>query len=351
MNEKVKEIILKTLIIIEMIQLVLIFPGSMIVSFLFRDKIEYQLYESIFKTIINSFIINGILFMILLPIFGGLKQKPVKAEKFKLQFNNFKELLAFLHKSLSKKGYVKQNTINLNESESVTVYSQIIGPNILECYSIVRVSELSNELLEKVENTITEIIKKYLDGTIVTNAVNMIGIVCVDRITPAFQKLVNNNIEQSLKTSRLPVGISFGGKTIYVAKQKGGLGIISYKELRKKFIDIMGIYDKDMNDIMSRLPDVEVLFEFNGTRKNPAVDGYRPSHLIEDDYLTTGIHHYYEVDLVQPDGSAKGTITFITPEAYPHCLWIGKKINIQEGERIVGYATILDIYNPILRKK
>ena len=99
-------------------------------------------------------------------------------------------------------------------------------------------------------------------------------------------------------------------------------------------------------------PDVEVLFEFNGTRLTPVADGYRPDHAIIDGYIiTTGIHHYYDVKEVAPDGSAKGTITFISPKAYPHCLWIGKKINIQEGARIVGCATITEIYNPILRRK
>lgn len=99
---------------------------------------------------------------------------------------------------------------------------------------------------------------------------------------------------------------------------------------------------------MNNSPDVEVLFEFNGSRKTPAADGYRPHHLIIDSNLTTGVHHYYDTQTVSPNGTAMGTITFITPEAYPHCLWVGKKINIQEGERIVGYATILTIFNPIL---
>ena len=102
---------------------------------------------------------------------------------------------------------------------------------------------------------------------------------------------------------------------------------------------------------MIKLPDVEVLFEFNGARKTPAADGYRPAHLVAENYLTTGIHHYYEVDSVLPNGTAKGTIAFLSPEAYPYCLWIGKKVNIQEGERIVGYATIVDIYNSILENK
>lgn len=102
-------------------------------------------------------------------------------------------------------------------------------------------------------------------------------------------------------------------------------------------------------NVMERSPDVEAIFEFNATRKNPASDGYRPAHLVTDTYLTTGIHHYYGVESVAPNGTAKGTITFLSPESYPHCLWIGKKIRMQEGGRIVGYATVTRIYNPLLR--
>lgn len=102
---------------------------------------------------------------------------------------------------------------------------------------------------------------------------------------------------------------------------------------------------------MNRSLDVEVIFEFNGTRKNPANDGYRPTHLVTEHYLTTGIHHYDGVASVPPNGTTTGTITFLTPEAYPHCLWIGKRISIQEGAHIVGYATITNIYNPLLRSE
>lgn len=105
-----------------------------------------------------------------------------------------------------------------------------------------------------------------------------------------------------------------------------------------------------MKTIFEEQPDVEVIFEFNGTRKNPTADGYRSHHLVTDNYLTIGVHHYYDTEWIQPDGTAKGTITFLTPEAYPHCLWVGKRINIQEGACIVGYATVLKIFNPILEK-
>lgn len=102
---------------------------------------------------------------------------------------------------------------------------------------------------------------------------------------------------------------------------------------------------------MERTPDIEVMFYFNGTRTAPIYSGYRPAHQITDLYLTSGIHQYYDTDVVLADGSAKGTITFLTPEVYPASCWIGKKIPIQEGSRIIGYALITRIFNSLLELK
>ena len=66
------------------------------------------------------------------------------------------------------------------------------------------------------------------------------------------------------------------------------------------------------------------------------------------DYLTTGIHHYYDTDSVAPNGSAVGTITFLAHEQYPYSLSTGKIISVQEGSRVVGYATVLRILNPLI---
>ena len=101
---------------------------------------------------------------------------------------------------------------------------------------------------------------------------------------------------------------------------------------------------------IDRSPDAEVTFRFNGTRHGPAADGYRPAHRILEGYLTTGVHHYFGVDRVAPDGEARGTITFVTPEAYPKSLWVGKVLPIQEGERVVGTAAVECVLNPILEK-
>lgn len=98
-----------------------------------------------------------------------------------------------------------------------------------------------------------------------------------------------------------------------------------------------------------REPDIEAIITCK--RTNSFHSGYRPVHLVKDDYLTTGIHQYYEKDTIESGESSLGTITFITPEAYPNCLWKGKEIAIQEGSMVVGYAVVTKIFNPILEAK
>ncbi len=100
---------------------------------------------------------------------------------------------------------------------------------------------------------------------------------------------------------------------------------------------------------MQLKPDVEAIFKFVGYRKEHLYEGYRPAHLICEGYLTSGVHSYYNLGK-NTDGELKGTITFISPEVYPACVWVGKKIMMYEGQRNVGHAVITNIYNPILCK-
>lgn len=101
-------------------------------------------------------------------------------------------------------------------------------------------------------------------------------------------------------------------------------------------------------------PDIEAIVTFlsteDGGRIGPAYSGYRPSHLVIDDYLTSGEHEYLDKDEVLPGESAKTNIWFITPEVYPHSMWIGKEIKVQEGGHIVGHAKVTRIFNKLLEK-
>lgn len=100
---------------------------------------------------------------------------------------------------------------------------------------------------------------------------------------------------------------------------------------------------------MAIMYDVEVLFHFVDDKKKHIYEGYRPAHMIKEGYLTTGMHHYY--DLNKDLDVLKGEIAFLCPEDYPECLWLGKKIEMYEGSKMVGYATVVRIINPILQKR
>lgn len=238
MSDRTKDLILKTLLVIGMILLFMFFPGGIIISFLVPDQKTFNIiYNTIFFTMVGV----GILFMILLPIFGGLKQKPVKVEKVPLVFASYNEFLDFLQMRLLQKEYQLQNNVPISPDGDVTVYLRTPKNWTLACFTIIRVPELSDELLDSANESITNILNAYYGCETITDTINMISVFCVDRITPAFQKLVNNNVQQGFKNGRLPVGVSLGGKNIYIAKQKDGFAITKYKHLRREFIDIMDL--------------------------------------------------------------------------------------------------------------
>ena len=238
MSDRTKDLILKILIVIGMILLFMFFPGGIIISFLVPDQKTFDIiYNAIFFTMLGV----GILFIILLPIFGGLKQKPVKAEKTPLVFASYNDFLDFLHKRLSQKKYQMQKNVSILPDGEVMVYLKPPKNWTLACFAIIRVPELSDELLDNANESIMNILSVYYGCKTITDTINMISVFCVDRITPAFQKLVNSNVQQGFKNGRLPVGVSLGGKNIYIAKQKGGFAITKYKQLRREFIDIMNL--------------------------------------------------------------------------------------------------------------
>ena len=107
------------------------------------------------------------------------------------------------------------------------------------CIVLFSIEELSSDTIDNVNKLISKSLIDYYKSERITNTVNIIGILCVQRITPAFRNFVNGNVFQELKIRRLPVGVSFGGKSIYVANQKGGFAIAAYKKLKKELIKII----------------------------------------------------------------------------------------------------------------
>jgi translation elongation factor EF-Tu-like GTPase len=103
-----------------------------------------------------------------------------------------------------------------------------------------------------------------------------------------------------------------------------------------------------------RQPDVEAEVTFlsaeSGGKLNAVKSGYHPMHQVLEDYITSGHHEYLDKNEVWPGETAVTQIWFITPEAYPGSLWIGRKVRVQEGSRLVGDAKITKIFNKLLER-
>lgn len=78
--------------------------------------------------------------------------------------------------------------------------------------------------------------------------------------------------------------------------------------------------------------------------------GYRPQHRLLGDYQTSGVHDYVGCSTLNPGESAEATISFLEPFAYLRSVTKGDIIEISEGSRVVGHATIVAVLNPVLER-
>lgn len=247
MSDRTKEVILKTLIVLGCIFSVLVLLIPIAASIFTTQSGEFipadspplpQPYYGLWIANWIAVFVSGGLLMILLPIFG-LKQKPVKAEKYPLSFPDFDSLACFFRESAGKLHYKQQPAVSFATNGTLVAFLKRHGLSQTECIALIHLPELTEGFLEASNDAITESLKEYYGKPVIHNTVNMTTIVCVDRTTPALKKHVNSNIQQSMKTFRLLVGASFEDKTVYVAKQKDGYAIAKYKKLRKEFLKIM----------------------------------------------------------------------------------------------------------------
>jgi len=99
-------------------------------------------------------------------------------------------------------------------------------------------------------------------------------------------------------------------------------------------------------------PDAEVIFEltsrtFEGNIKH-VLSGYRPVYDVQPDHWTSVHHEFVDSNGVATGEKARAEVWFISPEAYPHSLWVGRTLAVAEGSRHVGVATVSKVFNLLL---
>ena len=103
---------------------------------------------------------------------------------------------------------------------------------------------------------------------------------------------------------------------------------------------------------MQRAPDLigrfHLLATAEGGRRTPARSGYRPQHAIHENYQTSGEHLYPELEWLAPGEITVAHVSLVTPEAYPNCLWVGRVLQVSEGQHIVGNLLVTEVLNESL---
>ncbi len=199
---------------------------------------DYQYYRTIS---IWSFIILMVLGGIttLLVCKYGIQLPKTKSDRFRFSSCDFQQLSAAIMNANKYAEFSDPVKLECNSDDSVQI-QYMKNWKKLYVFELVRTNELTFEKL----TSYTELFWEYVCGlapNIKLYDIHLIQCICVDRITTDFRNFTENNVEQDFGRYQLPVGISFGGNTIYVAKQKGGAFIAKYKHLRKIFMKILSV--------------------------------------------------------------------------------------------------------------
>lgn len=99
---------------------------------------------------------------------------------------------------------------------------------------------------------------------------------------------------------------------------------------------------------MMNVIDIKARLEDLGVRKTPIFSGIRPTIKVKDEYFTTSIIEF-EKEMI--DGVVdEVNISFISPKYYANSLWVGKRLGVYEGAKVIAYVTITEIVNEILNR-
>ncbi|WP_258167921.1 hypothetical protein [Paraburkholderia sp. BL21I4N1] len=79
------------------------------------------------------------------------------------------------------------------------------------------------------------------------------------------------------------------------------------------------------------------------------MSGYRPIYKARPDYWSSAYHEFVDGKGVETGGNSEAEVWLLTPQAYPQAFWIGRRVEVAEGTRIVGLIEVLQILNPLLK--
>ena len=168
----------------------------------------------------------------------GIPEKKSKADRMVLAYDNYIEFEGWFCKEVVSHRYIEYDFVEDNIfNVRIFVKQELMKYSIL---LVTNVGELTEEILDLLSGQFNRFLEIHYPENRFSTVVCFTPVICVKRLTPAFTNYVNTYITQGYQAITVPIGISFGGRTVYIAKNTTGLGKAVYKKARKDFMKIMG---------------------------------------------------------------------------------------------------------------
>ena len=175
-----------------------------------------------------------------------------KSSKYKIKTNDYSKITKYFCDKFKENGYeeFKKYSCDLYEVN----YSLKREKNCTHVVGILKFDELDEKIYLDYDEARFESFGNYLiekEKINVRKDINVIYIICVNKVTKYFSKYTESNVEQELRRYHLPIGISFASKTLYVATQEDGFAKGKYKKIKKEFMSYVEDLIVEQNDIES----------------------------------------------------------------------------------------------------
>lgn len=175
-----------------------------------------------------------------------------KSSKYKIKTNDYTKITKYFCDKFKENGYEEFKKYSCDSYE--VNYSLKREKNCTHVVGILKFDELDEKIYLDYDEARFESFGNYLiekEKINVRKDINVIYIICVNKVTKYFSKYTESNVEQELRRYHLPVGISFASKTLYVATQEDGFAKGKYKKIKKEFMGYVEDLIVEQNDIES----------------------------------------------------------------------------------------------------
>ena len=250
MSDETKVILIKTSIAISAV-LELVFVVLLVTAErgMYGDK-----SQEVLDFCLPLFCVGGLSCLVMYLLMTRLKfdSYRTKSSKYKIKTNDYSKITKYFCDKFKENGYEEFKKYSCDSYE--VNYSLKREKNCTHVVGILKFDELDEKIYLDYDEARFESFGNYLiekEKINVRKDINVIYIICVNKVTKYFSKYTESNVEQELRRYHLPVGISFASKTLYVATQEDGFAKGKYKKIKKEFMSYVEDLIVEQNDIES----------------------------------------------------------------------------------------------------